>query len=641
MTYGSQYGTLPTPTKTGYTFEGWYTAASGGSKVTSSTTMGASNTTIYAHWSGPNTYTLTYNANGGSVSPSSKNVTYGSQYGALPTPTRTGYSFVAWYTTASGGSKVTASTTMGASNTTIYAHWSGPNSYTLTYNANGGNVSPSSKTVSYGSTYGDMPTPTRTGYTFDGWFTAASGGTQITSSTKVTTTSAQTLYAHWTANTYTVAFNANGGSGTMSSQTFTCGVSQNLSKNAFTKANSVFAGWSTSSGSSTVRYSDMESVKDLTSSGGTITLYAVWETVSFSSSGMTLTRTPTGLTLSKSSLTLATVKTSDYLQTDTLTSNISGYTSPTGTISYNSNTTLTWTSSNTSVATVSTSGVVTAKSPGTATITATTPKGAKATCTVTVNNGENSITWTSSDSSVAAVSNGSVSAKKKGTATITAKTTNGKTATCSVKVGMTYKAVRLTSSSTYASISEGLYLYNKNSIPEFECTFVTGNSVDTINLYQCQNGANSGALTRIAVTLRYSTKAYTQTSDYTLSPNTKYTVVVTTSATNSAPVSGKIIIKDENGNTLSTKNCSWEALGAGQNKTAYLGPHSSALNGSAFDIRIISMTVKGCHANSDYKYTTMSFDFSAGSIGDTVFTSGSIKATFTGTSLQQYVLFPN
>lgn len=77
---------------------------------------------MYAQWK-INSYTLTYNANGGSVSPTSKVLNYGAQYGTLPTPTRKGYTFDGWYTSASGGSKVSSSTTMGAGNTTIYAHW--------------------------------------------------------------------------------------------------------------------------------------------------------------------------------------------------------------------------------------------------------------------------------------------------------------------------------------------------------------------------------------------------------------------------------------------------------------------------------------------------------------------------------------
>lgn len=72
--------------------------------------------------------------------------------------------------------------------------------FTVTFNANGGSCSTASKSVKYGNTYGELPGPTRTGYTFDGWYTSATGGTKITSSTKVTATSNHTLYAQWTCN---------------------------------------------------------------------------------------------------------------------------------------------------------------------------------------------------------------------------------------------------------------------------------------------------------------------------------------------------------------------------------------------------------------------------------------------------------
>lgn len=79
--------------------------------------------------------------------------------------------------------------------------------FNVTFNANGGTTPTASKTVTYAGTYGDLPTPTRTGYVFDGWYTAASGGTKITSSSTVSITSDQTLYAHWTRsyNRYTVS----------------------------------------------------------------------------------------------------------------------------------------------------------------------------------------------------------------------------------------------------------------------------------------------------------------------------------------------------------------------------------------------------------------------------------------------------
>jgi len=72
-------------------------------------------------------------------------------------------------------------------------------SMNVTFDPNGGSVSDNNKTVYYGETYGDLPTPTRTGYTFDGWYTAASGGSKVTASTTVTTASNHTLHAHWIA----------------------------------------------------------------------------------------------------------------------------------------------------------------------------------------------------------------------------------------------------------------------------------------------------------------------------------------------------------------------------------------------------------------------------------------------------------
>ena len=124
----------------------------------------------------------------------------GSTYGTLPTPKRNNYKFGGWYTEKSGGTKVTSSTNVSStSNHTLYAHWSKA-SITVTLDANGGSVSTSSVTVYNGSSYGDLPTPTRSYYTFDGWYTSGSGGSKVTSSTTVSSTSNHTLYAHWTGN---------------------------------------------------------------------------------------------------------------------------------------------------------------------------------------------------------------------------------------------------------------------------------------------------------------------------------------------------------------------------------------------------------------------------------------------------------
>lgn len=281
VTYGSTYGTLATPTRTGYTFDGWYTAASGGTKITSSSTVStASNHTLYAHWTA-NSYTVTYDVNeGNALSTTTKSVTYDSTYGTLATPTRTGYDFSGWYTAASGGSKIESTTKVSiTANQTIYAHWTAK-SFTVTFNKNGGNTpSVASKFVTYDSTYGTLATCTRTGYTFKGWYTATSGGTKIESTTKVSITANQTLYAQWTANTYTVAYNANSGVGTMSNSSHTYGTSSKLTANSFTKFGYSFKGWANTlerAQAGTVDYADQASVSTLATSG-TYNLYAVWE----------------------------------------------------------------------------------------------------------------------------------------------------------------------------------------------------------------------------------------------------------------------------------------------------------------------------------------------------------------------------
>ena len=242
VTYGSTYGDLPTPTRTGYKFAGWYTAASGGSQVTSSTKVTATaNHKLYAHWTA-NQITVTLNANGGSVSPTSIKVTYGGTYANLPTPTRTGYKFSGWFTAKTGGTQVKTTTTVGAtSNITIYAQWT-PITSTVTFNPKNGTVSPTSKSVTYDSTYGDLPTPTCEGYVFDGWYTEFSGGSKVTSSTKVTATANHTLYAHWNVS-ITVRPNSGTWNGSTSDTTQAIFYGANLDLGTPTREGYEFAGW--------------------------------------------------------------------------------------------------------------------------------------------------------------------------------------------------------------------------------------------------------------------------------------------------------------------------------------------------------------------------------------------------------------
>ena len=209
---GGAIGTLPTATRSNYTFDGWYTAKTGGTKISSSTTVSA-DTTYYAHWTANSvtptpveTVKVTFDGNGGTSSKSSITVNKGSKIGTLPTATRSSYTFDGWYTAKTGGTKISSSTTVNA-DTTYYAHWMESTDDTvfdptietvkILFDGNGGTSSKSSITVNKGSKLGTLPTATRTDYIFDGWYTAKTGGTKIGSSTIVSENT--TYYAHWTS----------------------------------------------------------------------------------------------------------------------------------------------------------------------------------------------------------------------------------------------------------------------------------------------------------------------------------------------------------------------------------------------------------------------------------------------------------
>ena len=187
------------------------------------------------------TYAISYVLNGGSLSGHTTSYTSFFQRDtaysvAVPNPTRSGYTFKGWTVTgannffytdgqgqtayipffdsvASTALRLTTGTSLsyGYGAFTLTATWEA-NKYTVTFNTNGGNTpSPATKTVTHNDTYGTLATVSRTGYTFNGWYNATSGGTKIEISTVFTGTSNQILYARWTANTYKVTFNSNSG----------------------------------------------------------------------------------------------------------------------------------------------------------------------------------------------------------------------------------------------------------------------------------------------------------------------------------------------------------------------------------------------------------------------------------------------
>ena len=147
-------------------------------------------------------------------------------------------------------------------------------SYKITYNANGGSGAPGQQTKYYGKTLKLSTTkPTRTGYTFQGWGTSATGSVVYDPGANYTANAADTLYAIWKANTWTVTYNANGGSGAPAAQTKTYGVTLTLSSTKPTRMNYNFLGWGTSRDSTTVAYKAGASYTN----NSAITLYAIWE----------------------------------------------------------------------------------------------------------------------------------------------------------------------------------------------------------------------------------------------------------------------------------------------------------------------------------------------------------------------------
>jgi uncharacterized repeat protein (TIGR02543 family) len=217
VTYGAAVGALPAPTQAGYTFGGWFAEANGGGKRYDKDTIYRvdRNTTLYAKWTA-NSYALSFNASPGTVTPTSKTVTYGAAVGALPTLTRTGYTLKGWFTQPNGGGVRYEQDTiyMVAGNTLLYARWEGnPCTVTLNFNDNSGRAD-QQLPLRYGDTIPRPTNPERSGYIFIGWSKNANGNSRWNFPTDRITSDA-TLYACWTAETTftcTVTFDSNGGS---------------------------------------------------------------------------------------------------------------------------------------------------------------------------------------------------------------------------------------------------------------------------------------------------------------------------------------------------------------------------------------------------------------------------------------------
>ncbi|MCL2392699.1 MAG: InlB B-repeat-containing protein [Oscillospiraceae bacterium] len=235
-TYATAMSELIQPTLPGFLFQGWFTASSGGVQVLYTTVVTATtDQTLYAHWTPNPTITITFNANSGApalqvVPGRVSGNTFEATLAALTTPTQDGFVFRGWFTAATGGTQITASSIIpaGSIDRTVYAQWDPIPTITITFDAQGGTPDGQQKTLETGALYGDalslIQPPARIGYVFVGWFTtpamsiqpfAYTVDLQILADTIVTETIDQTLYAHWIALTVTITFDAQGGTPAM------------------------------------------------------------------------------------------------------------------------------------------------------------------------------------------------------------------------------------------------------------------------------------------------------------------------------------------------------------------------------------------------------------------------------------------
>lgn len=239
--YDNHYPALKTPSRTGYTFLGWNTKSNGsGDMITEESIVNNdSDDTFYAIWKA-NIYTVFFDANGGTVTPEQKEVTYNTTYGELPIPTRTGYQFLRWLD--DNNNEVTSDTIVTITkNQTLKAAWK-KMAHTLTFDAGKGSVSPSSKIVAYDDEYGELPTPVRKGYDFVEWNYKEDGtGDALNTSDVVDTTEDETVYAIYKPITYTIQLDPDGGE--VSTNVITYTIEDEVTIPDANKRGYTFEGW--------------------------------------------------------------------------------------------------------------------------------------------------------------------------------------------------------------------------------------------------------------------------------------------------------------------------------------------------------------------------------------------------------------
>ena len=224
--------------------------------------------------------TITFDANGGNPSSTTKEVTEGNSIGFFPSVSRNGYYLDGWYTSPNGGTKISEETKVPSYDCTYYAHWT-KSTYKLSFNANGGSNPPSAQS---GNTTYTIPSsePYRQGYTFLGWAKfSTSFSPSYQAGDSITISSDTTLYAVWEENSYTLTYNANGGSNPPSVQSGNTKYS--ISSAEPNRSGFTFLGWSESRSATSPSYNFGDTI---TISSDT-TLYAVWEVNSYTVSWKT------------------------------------------------------------------------------------------------------------------------------------------------------------------------------------------------------------------------------------------------------------------------------------------------------------------------------------------------------------------
>lgn len=261
-----------TSTAKGKTVSGYGSAGGSGVSVSKTYTIPALDS-----------YTVSYNANGGSGAPSSQTKWYGKTLTLSSVkPTRAGYTFLGWSTssTATSATYAAGGSYTANSGAALYAVWK-IITYTVSYNANNGSGAPGSQTKTYGKELTLSSTePTRTGYTFRGWSTSstATSATYYKNDSDMThmkyiTNSNALLYAVWEINKYTISYNANEGENAPANQTKIYGTPLTLSSAIPTRTNYDFVNWNTKNDGTGTSYSSGDSY---TVNEGA-TLYAIWK----------------------------------------------------------------------------------------------------------------------------------------------------------------------------------------------------------------------------------------------------------------------------------------------------------------------------------------------------------------------------